>query len=137
MIGCRNTNKGKEEDEMARIVTQDFGQSQPRTGEMFIGDVRGQTLVGDDDAPSQRVNAITFLNGARNQWHRHSTEQVLVVTHGVGIIADESGEREIRAGDVVLVQPNERHWHGAQPGQDMTHLAILLPGTMTIEPDPS
>jgi quercetin dioxygenase-like cupin family protein len=122
---------------MVSIVTQDFEKSQPRTGEMFIGEVRGQTLVGDDDAPSQRVNAISFLNGARNQWHRHSTEQVLVVTHGEGIIADEAGEYDIQAGDVVLIQPNERHWHGAKPDQDMTHLAILLPGTMTIEPDKS
>ena len=122
---------------MVSIVTQDFGMSQPRTGEMFIGEVRGQTLVGDDDAPAQRVNAISFLNGARNRWHRHSTEQVLVVTHGEGIIADDAGEHEIREGDVVLIQPNERHWHGAKPGQDMTHLAILLPGTMTFESDNS
>ncbi|HVL24259.1 MAG TPA: cupin domain-containing protein, partial [Thermomicrobiales bacterium] len=85
------------------------------------------------DAPSQRVTAVTFLDGARNAWHRHTTEQVLVVTHGEGIVANDEGEREIAAGDVVLIQPNERHWHGARPGRDMTHLAILLPGTMTID----
>ncbi|MBA2467945.1 MAG: cupin domain-containing protein [Chloroflexia bacterium] len=123
---------------MIKIVTQDFNQAVPRVDEkMFVGTVKGQTLVADDDAPSQRVNAISFLDGARNRWHRHTTEQVLVVTHGEGIIADDSGERAIRAGDVVLVQPNERHWHGAAPGKDMTHLAILLPGKMTVDEDQS
>lgn len=119
---------------MVRIVRQDFKRSEPRDNpKMFIGEVRGQDLVAEGDAPSQRVNAISFIDGARNRWHRHSTEQVLVVTHGRGIVADESGERPIEAGDVVLVQPNERHWHGAATGQDMTHLAILLPGEMTID----
>ena len=118
---------------MARIVTQDLNESEPRSGAMFTGEVRGQNLVADGDAPSQRVTSITFIDGARNVWHRHSTEQVLVVTHGEGIIADANGERRIQPGDVVLIQPNERHWHGAAPGNSMTHLSILLPGTMTIE----
>jgi quercetin dioxygenase-like cupin family protein len=116
-----------------KIVTQDFKQSVPQDNpDMFIGEVRGQRLVAEGEAPSQRVTAISFVDGARNQWHRHTTEQVLVVTHGEGIIADESGERPISAGDVILIQPNEVHWHGAQPGKSMTHLSILLPGQMTI-----
>ncbi len=123
---------------MVKIATQDINLAVPRVDEkMFVGTVMGQTLVADADAPSQRVNAISFLDGARNRWHRHTTEQVLVVTHGEGIIADDSGERAIKAGDVVLVQPNERHWHGAAPGKDMTHLAILLPGKMTVDDDQS
>jgi quercetin dioxygenase-like cupin family protein len=123
---------------MVKIVTQNFDESTPESNpEMFLGEVRRQQLVADDEAPVQRVSAISFIDGARNRWHRHSTEQVLVVTHGVGIIADETGERRIEPGDVVLVQPNERHWHGAAPGQDMTHLAILTPGDLTIDDDQS
>ena len=123
---------------MVKIVTQNFDESVPvNNPPMFIGEVRRQELVADGDAPSLTATAITFLDGARNRWHRHSTEQVLVVTHGVGIIADASGERRIEPGDILLVQPNERHWHGAAPGEDLTHLSILLPGTLTIEDDQS
>lgn len=123
---------------MVTIVTQDFSESAPRDdARMFEGIVRGQNLVAEGDAPSLRVTAITFLDGARNRWHRHSTEQVLVVTNGEGIVADENGERHIHPGDVVLIQPNERHWHGATSGHDLTHLAILLPGTMTVDDDQS
>jgi quercetin dioxygenase-like cupin family protein len=123
---------------MVNIVTQDASQATPQDNPaMFVGDVRGQQIVTERDAPSQRVTAITFTDGARNRWHTHTTEQVLVVTHGEGILADGDGEHPLRAGDVVLVQPNERHWHGAAPGKSMTHLSILLPGTMTIDPDQS
>jgi quercetin dioxygenase-like cupin family protein len=118
---------------MVRIVPQDLNESVPRAGAMFVGEVRGQNLVADGDAPSQRVTAITLIDAARTVWHWHSTEQVLVVTDGQGIIADASSERPIRPGDVVLIQANERHWHRAAPGNSMTHLSILLPGTMTID----
>lgn len=124
--------------DMVKITAQDFSQSTPQVRpEMFVGEVRGQNLVAEGDAPSQRVTAISFVDGARNRWHWHGTEQVLVVTDGEGIVADADGEHPISAGDVVLIQAGERHWHGARPGTSMTHLSILLPGTMTIDEDQS
>lgn len=103
-----------------------------RDDEMFTGDVFTQNLVTDDDAPSLRVTAVTFEDGARNRWHTHTSEQALIVTHGSGIVATEREELAIEPGDVVLIDPNELHWHGAKPGSSMTHLAVLLPGEMRI-----
>lgn len=100
---------------------------------MFTGSVLMQNLVAEGDAESLRVTAVTFPDGCRNTWHTHTTEQVLVVTNGVGIVATDSEEREITDGDIVLINPMERHWHGAKDGHDMTHLSILLPGKMTVE----
>lgn len=114
------------------VRTQDAALSEVDTNPIFTGEVRRQVLVGDDDAPSQRVTSITFVDGARNAWHAHSTEQVLVITAGAGIVATETDEREVGPGDVVLIQPGERHWHGAAPGRDMTHLSILLPSEMIV-----
>ena len=31
---------------------------------------------------------------------------------------------EIRPGDVIRIEPNEKHWHGAAPETAMTHIAI-------------
>jgi len=115
-----------------KIVRQDIDQAKPNTSAIMVGEVVSQNLVAEGDAPNLRVTAVTFRNGAVNRWHMHATEQVLVVTDGEGIVATETEEREIAVGDVVLVQPGEKHWHGAAPGRDMTHLAILLPGKMTI-----
>lgn len=118
------------------IVHQDQGKAEDRTeamGTMFTGKVLMQNLVAEGDAPSLRVTSVVFLDGCRNTWHTHTTEQVLIITDGEGIVADSEGEREVVPGDVVLIDPNERHWHGAKEGHDMTHLAVLLPGKMKVE----
>ncbi len=111
----------------------DRDQAAADDGPMFIGSVVRQELVTSDHAATQRVTAVTFLDGARNRWHRHSTEQVLVMTGGHGIVATDEREFAVETGDIVLIEPGERHWHGARPGHDMTHLSILLPGEITID----
>lgn len=115
-----------------KIIRQDIERAKPNTSPIMVGDVVSQNLVAEGDAPSLRVTAVTFRDGAVNKWHAHSTEQVLIVTHGTGIVATDVDERSITPGDVVLIPAHERHWHGAAPGETMTHLAILLPGEMTI-----
>lgn len=116
-----------------KIVHQTESAAKPNDGAIFVGQVLTQNLVTEDDAPSQRVTSVSFLNGARNRWHHHSTEQVLVVTHGRGIVADEHEEHRVAPGDVILITAGERHWHGAQVGEDFTHLSILLPGHMEFD----
>lgn len=119
-----------------QIVHQDRARAEDRTavmGDMFTGTVLMQNLVAEGDVPSLRVTSVTFVDGCRNTWHTHTTEQVLVITDGVGIVADKDGEREVTQGDIAVIQPNERHWHGAKDGHDMTHLSILTPGEMHVE----
>ncbi|HYH11026.1 MAG TPA: cupin domain-containing protein [Thermomicrobiales bacterium] len=112
---------------------QDRSSATRNTGEIFIGDVFTQNLVTDDDAPSIRVTAVSFEDGAKNRWHHHTTEQVLIVTHGEGVVESESETYHVSAGDVVLIQAGERHWHGAAEGASMTHLSVLIPGEMAID----
>lgn len=103
------------------------------TSPIFVGEILRQNLVAEGDASLLRVTSVTFVNGARNRWHRHSTDQVLVCTEGRGIVANELQEWRLSPGSVVLVPANERHWHGAEEGSDFTHLSILTPGEMTID----
>ncbi|MGI9254847.1 MAG: cupin domain-containing protein [Thermomicrobiales bacterium] len=100
---------------------------------IFVGPVATQNLVDEDDAALLRVTAVSFEDGARNLWHRHSTDQVLIVTEGAGIVATETGEVLVEAGEVICIPAGERHWHGAQPGQTFTHLSVLTPGHMDVE----
>ena len=116
-----------------KLIRQDVAQATRDTAAMFVGEVRRQQLVAEGEAALLRVTAITFLDGARNRWHRHTTEQVLVVTAGRGIVADEQEELRVGPGDVVLVPAGQRHWHGAEPGADFTHLSILTPGELTVD----
>lgn len=103
---------------------------------IFIGDVLRQNLVADGDAALLRVTSVTFVKGARNRWHRHAADQVLVATAGRGIVANEHQKWRLSPGNVVLVPAGERHWHGAEADADFSHLSILTPGEMIIDEPP-
>jgi quercetin dioxygenase-like cupin family protein len=93
--------------------------------EWFTGSVR-------IDSPFQRSSparvagaTATFEPGARTAWHTHPLGQTLIVTSGLGRVQRAGGGIEdIRPGDVVWIEPAEKHWHGASPTTAMTHIAI-------------
>ena len=105
---------------------------QPSANPIFRGDVDYQTAVGEDQSRDLRLSEVHFKNGAANRWHRHSCDQILVITEGEGIVADEAEERAVSAGDVAFIPANTKHWHGAKPGRDMTHWSILADGITTV-----
>jgi quercetin dioxygenase-like cupin family protein len=107
--------------------------STPDESPIFVGDVTRQSMIGERDAKLLRVNNVQFHDGARNKLHHHEADQVLVVTGGERVVATETEQFQVRPGDVILVPAGERHWHGAQPGKDFSHLAILTPGALTVD----
>ena len=93
--------------------------------ENFTGTVL-QDPINMAPAPA-RLNAsrVSFEPGARTAWHTHPLGQTLYVISGIGRAQAKGGPiREIRPGDVVWIPPNEKHWHGASPGNSMTHIAM-------------
>jgi len=91
----------------------------------FTGTVRIDPLF-QRDAPARVGGAnVTFEPGARTAWHTHPLGQTLIVTFGTGWVQREGGPvEEIHAGDVVLFEPGEKHWHGATSTTAMTHIAV-------------
>jgi len=91
----------------------------------FTGTVRIDPLF-ETSAPARVRGAhVTFEPGARTAWHTHPLGQILIVTTGFGRAQRWSGPiEEIRPGDVVVFEPQEKHWHGASPTVAMTHIAI-------------
>ena len=103
---------------------------QERGGGLFQGHVTVQTVL--DSADSElRTNLINFDEGAVNVFHTHSFDQVLYVTEGEGIIANEHEEIRITAGTFVVIPAGERHWHGAVPNSKFSHIAIAIRGKTT------
>jgi quercetin dioxygenase-like cupin family protein len=93
--------------------------------EYFTGAVRIDPLFAANAPARAAGNAVTFEPGARTAWHTHPLGQVLIVSAGCGRAQREGGPiEEIRAGDVVVFAPGEKHWHGAAPTTAMTHIAI-------------
>jgi len=49
----------------------------------------------------------------------------LIVTEGVGLLGRRgAANTEIRPGDVVVIEPDEHHWHGACADQAMAHIHV-------------
>ncbi|MBI9050544.1 MAG: cupin domain-containing protein [Anaerolineaceae bacterium] len=94
--------------------------------EYFTGVVRVDPLF-EAESPARGFGAyVTFEPGARTAWHTHPLGQTLIVTTGCGCVQRWDGPlEEIRPGDVVWFEPNEKHWHGAAPNTAMTHISIV------------
>jgi quercetin dioxygenase-like cupin family protein len=118
-----------------RHVRVERGQATLASDPIFIGPVAIQELVNDAQASLLRVTAVTFEEGARNRAHRHGADQILIATAGRGYVATENERHQLVPGDVALIPAGTRHWHGAEPGVDFTHLSILTPGHMEILDD--
>ena len=91
----------------------------------FTGTVRIDPLFEAPEPARVRGASVTFEPGARTAWHTHPLGQTLLVTSGIGRVQKAGGPiEEIRSGDVVWFEPNEKHWHGASPSVAMTHIAL-------------
>ena len=91
----------------------------------FTGTVRIDPLFGAVEPSRVTAGVVTFEPCARSAWHTHPLGQKLIVTFGCGRVQRWGGPiEEIRPGDVVLIEPGEKHWHGASPTTAMTHIAI-------------
>ncbi len=94
-------------------------------GDWFTGTVRVDALFEAPDPARARGASVTFEPGARTAWHTHPLGQTLIVTSGAGRVQKLGGPvEEIRPGDVVWFEPDEKHWHCSAPTVAMTHIAI-------------
>lgn len=91
----------------------------------FTGSVRIDPLFQKEEATKAAGSLVTFEPGARTAWHTHPAGQTLIVQTGLGFVQREGGPiEEIRPGDVIYFEPNEKHWHGASTKKGMSHIAI-------------
>jgi quercetin dioxygenase-like cupin family protein len=99
--------------------------SKPGPEEWFTGETWMEALGVLRTPTPTHILRVTFAPGARTAWHTHPLGQVLHILNGVARIGrDGEPVREVHAGDSVEFSPDERHWHGAAPGQLMSHLAV-------------
>ena len=100
--------------------------------EHFTGTVWREQII-EAPAPARVCAGFArFEPGARTAWHTHPLGQTLCVLSGIGRVQSWGGEiHEIRAGDVVWIPPDEKHWHGASPTTTMVYIATqeALDGT--------
>jgi quercetin dioxygenase-like cupin family protein len=104
-----------------------IGEENP-FGKYFIGKSYLNMLSLDQVV----IGNVTFEPKCRNNWHIHKADkgggQILLVTAGKGWY-QEWGKpaRALKAGDVVNIPANVKHWHGAAADSFLAHLAVEVP----------
>ncbi|KAK4495128.1 hypothetical protein PRZ48_013455 [Zasmidium cellare] len=105
------------------------------TGSVAIDMLHQHSPPSTEPADSSAAIAmVTFTPSARTNWHWHERGQTLTVVKGQGWICDKSGKaKRIQAGDVLFCPAGTTHWHGADEGSEMMHLAVGLGETKWLE----
>jgi quercetin dioxygenase-like cupin family protein len=76
-----------------------------------------------------RISEVSFKRGVRTVWHKHLGSQILVVQKGKGIVQEAGSPAvSIGPGEIVYVQPGQKHWHGATAKNQLMHLSIIIGG---------
>ena len=109
----------------AKNVVFGFGELNPY-GKYFTGKSYLQPITTENGVPMFNV---TFEPKCRNNWHiHHKGGQILLVTQGRGWYQEWGEEpRELKAGDVVNIPAETKHWHGAAKDSWFTHIAVEVP----------
>lgn len=86
-----------------------------------------------DPAKTIFMANVTFEPGCRNNWHIHHAKsgggQILLCIAGRGYYQEWGKEaRELHPGDVVVIPPEVKHWHGAAHDSWFSHIALEVPG---------
>jgi 4-carboxymuconolactone decarboxylase len=98
---------------------------------LFTGTVTRQNLVPLEQVQNVNCAVVNFPRGIRNKFHTHTSDQILVITSGIGIVATETEQVEASVGDVVHIPAGEKHWHGARKESPVSHIAIMLKDSVT------
>ncbi len=114
-----------------------FGMGEPNTeyAQYFIGNSYLKPLTAPGASAVFLANVI-FEPACRNNWHiHHATNdggQILICVEGEGWYQEEGKPAQsLGVGDVVVIPPNVKHWHGAKADCWFSHIAVEVPGENT------
>lgn len=108
-----------------------LGRENSAYAQYFIGKSYLNPLTPEGISPF--MANVTFEPGCRNNWHIHRSAggggQILLCVAGEGWYQEWGGRaRSLKAGDVVVIPANVKHWHGAKKDSPFSHIAVEVPG---------
>ncbi len=119
-------------EDLSKSVIFDRGEPNTAFAQYFIG----QSYLNMLSTQQVGIGNVTFEPGCRNNWHVHHAAkgggQILLVTGGRGWYQEWGKPAQaLKAGDVVNIPANVKHWHGAAKDSWFVHLAVEVPGEET------
>lgn len=124
LSGCQMEKKSSETISQNATV---FPQGERIISSNFSGTVWLKMMGANDSTLHASFGNLTFERKARTNWHSHPGGQILFITEGKGFYqAKGQPVRKLQKGDVVEIQRNVVHWHGASPDSELAHIAVNL-----------
>jgi len=118
---------------MKKVTMKDVPVSKAEmTGGLMTGtQVYRQPILNPGDSSNFNFAIVKFDAGSRNKFHKHSGDQILIITEGTGKVVNDNESLTVTEGDVVLIPAQENHWHGAPDSTSMAHITITVAGSQT------
>jgi len=92
-----------------------------------VSGVDMRVVIGPgENAPNFVMRVFDVKTGASTPLHTHAWEHEVYVLSGEGVVHSEAGERRIRAGSVVYVEPEERHSF-SNAGDEILRFVCVIP----------
>ncbi len=102
------------------------------TGGLMTGtQVWRQSILSPEDSNNFNFAIVAFDAGSRNKFHKHSEDQILIITEGTGKVVSDTESLTVTEGDVVVIPAGENHWHGAPDATSMAHITVTVKGSQT------
>ena len=118
---------------MKKVTMRDVAKTKAEmTGGLMTGtQVWRQAILQPEDSSNFNFVIVAFDAGSRNKFHKHSGDQILIITEGTGKVATDNEVLTVNEGDVVLIPAGENHWHGAPDDTSMAHITVTVKGSQT------
>lgn len=121
LMSCRNDDSKESGHE--HLI---FPQGEPGPAANFTGKTYNYGLIPSDSTYNMLVGNVYFEAGARSNWHKHPSGQILIVTEGTGYHQIDGQPRQtMKKGDVIKCPPDVRHWHGATENSSLSQMYII------------
>ncbi len=113
---------------VVKILKMNEIPKNPYVNPLFTGpNVTSQNIISD--SKDLRLSIVNFGKGVRNKFHAHDGDQVLIISGGKGFVATEKEKKTVIPGEIVFFPAGEKHWHGATPDSEFSHIVITKAGT--------
>ena len=128
----KKENKMHTLEEYQKTIMFPIGNKNDAYAKYFIG----QSYISPISTEQVKMYNVTFEPKCRNNWHRHKAKtgggQILIAIGGRGYYQEWGREPvEMKAGDVINIPANVKHWHGASQNSWFSHIAIEVEGIET------
>jgi quercetin dioxygenase-like cupin family protein len=97
----------------------------------FGGHITRKAVVTGDMGRSFSSAQVSFAPGARTRVNSHTADQIVIVTAGKGVLANEREEMSVGAGDIIFIPAGEKHWHGAARDSSFSQISVQLKESQT------